>query len=57
MEIIIASIAYGWTAICAISHVRIEARKRREDTSMKNQMTPYVVQIIIYWIFTASILL
>lgn len=56
MEIIIASIAYGWTAICAISHVRIEARKRREDKSMKNQMTAYVVQIIIYWIFTASIL-
>ncbi len=56
MEIMIAPLAYGWTALCAVSHVRIEARKRGEDMSIRNQLLGYAVQIIIYWIFTACII-
>jgi hypothetical protein len=56
MDPIISLAVYAWTGYCAISHIRIEAKKRNEDLSFKSQKLGYLIQIIIYWIFTAFIL-
>jgi hypothetical protein len=42
-------------AFCAVSHVRIEAKKRNEGTSFKEQKLGYIGQILIYWILTSLI--
>jgi hypothetical protein len=46
---------YAWMAFCAVSHVRIEAKKRNEGTSFKEQKLGYIGQILIYWILTSLI--
>ena len=43
------AIIYIWIAYCAISHVRIDAKKKGEDLSFKSQGTWYVIQILVYW--------
>jgi len=49
----ITTATFIWMAIWAISHVRIEAKKRNEGTSFKEQKLGYIIQILIYWILTA----
>jgi len=49
----IATVAYIWMAYCAISHVRIDAKKRNEGTSFQEQKFGYIGQVLIYWILTA----
>jgi hypothetical protein len=56
MESFIGLAAYIWTGYCAISHIQIEAKKRNEGLSFKEQKIGYIFQIIIYWIFTSLIL-
>jgi hypothetical protein len=55
MEATITTAAYIWTAYCAVSHVKIEAKKRNEDTSFKEQNINYVIQVLIYWVATSFI--
>jgi hypothetical protein len=50
----IATAAFIWMAYCAVSHVRIEAKKRNEGTSFKEQKLGYIIQILIYWVITAA---
>ena len=45
--------AYIWMAYCAVSHVRIDAKKRNESPSFQEQHINYVIQVIWYWILTA----
>jgi len=52
----IATAAYIWMAYCAVSHVHIEAKKRNEGTSFKEQNIVYIIQILIYWAITAMII-
>jgi hypothetical protein len=47
---------YAWMAFCAVSHVRIEAKKRNEGTSFKEQKLGYIFQILFYWILTSLII-
>lgn len=56
METTLKTAAFIWVAICAVSHVRIEAKKNGEDLSFKSQSTWYVIQILIYWSLTAFII-
>lgn len=49
----IATAAYIWMAICAVSHVRIDAKKKGEDLSLKSQGIWYAFQIMLYWIITS----
>lgn len=49
----IATAAYIWMAYCAVSHVRIDAKKKGEDLSLKSQGIWYVLQIMFYWILTS----
>jgi hypothetical protein len=49
----IATVAFIWMAYCAVSHVRIDAKKKGEDLSFKSQGIWYALQILIYWILTA----
>lgn len=49
----VATTAYIWMAYCAISHVRIDAKKKNENLSLKSQGVWYVLQILFYWIFTS----
>jgi hypothetical protein len=49
----VTTAAYIWMAICAVSHVRIDAKKKGEDLSLKSQGIWYAVQIIFYWILTS----
>jgi len=53
----ITTAAYIWMAYCAISHVRIEAKKRNEGTSFKEQKLGYIIQILIYWGITAAFII
>ena len=53
METTITTAAYIWMAICAVSHVRIEAKKRNEGTSFQEQKFGYIGQVLVYWILTA----
>ena len=53
METTITAAAYIWMAICAVSHVRIEAKKRNEGTSFQEQKFGYIGQVLLYWILTA----
>ena len=55
METTITAAAYIWMAICAVSHVRIEAKKKNEDLSFKSQGIWYAVQIGFYWVLTSMI--
>jgi len=55
METIITTSIYAWMAFCAVSHVRIDAKKKGEDLSFKSQGIWYVVQISMYWILTSII--
>ena len=55
METVITTSIYAWMAFCAVSHVRIEAKKNNEDLSFKSQGLFYGIQITMYWILTAVI--
>lgn len=44
---------YIWMAYCAISHIKIDAKKKGEDLSFKSQGIWYIIQIIFYWVITA----
>lgn len=55
METLLVISAFLWTALCAVSHVRIEARKRGESLSFSTQKVGYIVQVAIYWLFTCMI--
>jgi hypothetical protein len=55
MGTIITTSIYAWMAFCAVSHVRIDAKKKGEDLSFKSQGIWYVVQISMYWILTSII--
>jgi hypothetical protein len=46
---------YAWMAFCAISHIRIDAKKKGEDLSFKSQGIWYVFQVLLYWILTLLI--
>jgi hypothetical protein len=50
METIITTSIYAWMAFCAVSHVRIDAKKKGEDLSFKSQGIWYVFQVLLYWI-------
>ena len=50
METTLKIAAYIWIAICAVSHVRISAKKKGEDLSFKSQGFWYIFSIIFYWI-------
>ena len=54
METTLETAAYIWMAYCAVSHVRIDAKKKGEDLSLKSQGVWYVFQIVLYWILTAA---
>jgi hypothetical protein len=56
MEITLTLAAYIWVGYCAISHVRIDAKKRNKGTSFAEQKFDYIVQILIYWAFISFIL-
>ena len=56
METTLKTTAFIWVAICAVSHVRIDAKKKGEDLSLKSQGIWYVVQTLIYWSITAVII-
>jgi len=53
----IATAAYIWMAYCAVSHVRIDAKKKGEDLSLKSQGIWYAVQIVFYWIITSAFII
>jgi hypothetical protein len=53
METTLKITAYIWMAFCAVSHIRIDAKKKGEDLSFKSQGIWYIIQIILYWITTA----
>ncbi len=53
METTLKIAAYIWMAICAVSHVRIEAKKRGNNTSFKTLKVGYIIQISYYWFITA----
>ena len=55
METALVVAAFAWTALCAVSHVRIEAKKRGESLAFADQKLGYIVQVAIYWIFTGLI--
>jgi hypothetical protein len=44
--------AFAWTALCAVSHVHIEARMRGENLAFADQKLGYIIQVAIYWAFT-----
>ena len=44
---------YVWMAYCAISHVRIDVKKKNENLSFKSQGIWYIIQVLFYWIITA----
>lgn len=56
METTITTAAYIWMAICAVSHVRIEAKKKGESTSFQEQKFGYIVQVLLYWVLTSFII-
>jgi hypothetical protein len=53
METVITTSVYTWMAFCAVSHVRIEAKKNNEDLSFKSQGLFYGIQIAMYWGLTS----
>jgi len=53
----IATAAFIWMAYCAVSHVRIDAKKKGEDLSLKSQGIGYVIQVLFYWIITAAFII
>jgi hypothetical protein len=55
METALVVAAFAWSALCAVSHVRIEARKRGESTAFAEQKFLYIIQVAIYWMFTGLI--
>jgi hypothetical protein len=52
METALVVAAFAWTALCAVSHVRIEARKKGESLTFADQKLGYIMQVAIYWAFT-----
>jgi hypothetical protein len=55
METVITTSIYAWMAFCAVSHVRIDAKKKGENLSFKSQGIWYVTQILFYWVLTSII--
>ena len=56
MEITLTLAAYIWVGYCAISHVRIDAKKKNESVSFAEKKLDYIIQILIYWAFISLIL-
>ena len=56
MEILIKCSLYAWITYCAVSHIRIEARKRGEDCTWKTQRIGYLITIPYYWLVTFFLL-
>jgi hypothetical protein len=57
MKVTLETAAYIWMAYCAVSHIKIEAKKRGESTSFKDQKYGYIGMIILYWILTAAFII
>ena len=55
METALVVAAFAWSALCAVSHVRIEAKKRGESLAFDNLKIGYIIQVSIYWLFTGLI--
>jgi hypothetical protein len=53
----VTTAAFIWMAYCAVSHVRIDAKKRNEGTSFKDQKLGYIGQILLYWVLTAAFII
>ena len=53
----VTTAAFIWMAYCAVSHVRIGAKKNGEDLSLKSQGIWYVIQILFYWVLTAAFII
>jgi hypothetical protein len=49
METALVVAAFAWSALCAVSHVRIEAKKRGESLAFNDQKLGYIIQVAIYW--------
>jgi hypothetical protein len=56
MDTTLTIAAYIWTGYCAVSHIQIEAKKKNEGLSFKEQKWGYIVQVLIYWMITAAII-
>lgn len=44
--------AFAWTALCAVSHIRIEAKKKGESLAFADQKFGYIIQVAVYWMIT-----
>jgi hypothetical protein len=55
METVITTSIYAWMAFCAVSHVRIDAKKRNEVMTLKSHKGECIVQILVYWGLTSII--
>ena len=53
----VTTAAFIWMAYCAVSHVRIDAKKRNEGTSFQEQKLGYISQVLLYWILTAAFII
>ena len=56
MEATLKIAAYIWTGYYAVSHIQIEAKKRNEGISFKEQKLGYIGQVLIYWLATSIII-
>jgi hypothetical protein len=55
METAITTSIYAWMAFCAVSHVRIEAKKRNETMSFASHKWECLIQVLVYWALTSVI--
>jgi hypothetical protein len=53
----VTTAAFIWMAYCAVSHVRIDAKKKGEDLSLNYQGIWYVIQVLFYWVLTAAFII
>jgi hypothetical protein len=56
METTLTAGAYVWTAYCAVSHTNIDARKRNEPCTFREQWPIYIISVPYYWLVTFLIL-
>ena len=57
METAITTSIYAWMAFCAVSHVRIDAKKKGENLSFRSQGIWYTLQVVLYWIITSAFII
>jgi hypothetical protein len=55
METTLVVAAFAWTALCAVSHVRIEAQKRGESLAFSELKLAYFIQVSVYWLITGML--